>query len=91
LCGLATESLRESEATRIMRLISSVGPVPSLAGIRATRLRPILAGDKKARGGRVLWVLPRRIGKVEWGIDLPWTLVSRTFAELPALSATAKT
>jgi 3-dehydroquinate synthase len=91
LFGLATESLRESEATRIMRLISSVGPVPSLAGIRATRLRPILAGDKKARGGRVLWVLPRRIGKVEWGIDLPWTLVSCTFAELPALSATAKT
>ncbi len=69
---------------RMMRLIGSVGPVPSLAGIRAAQLRPILAGDKKARGGRVLWVLPRRLGKVEWGIDLPWTLVSRTFAELPA-------
>jgi 3-dehydroquinate synthase len=91
LFGLATERLRESEATRMMRLIGSVGPVPSLAGIHAAQLRPILAGDKKARGGRVLWVLPGRLGKVEWGIDLPWTLVSRTFAELPALSARAKT
>jgi 3-dehydroquinate synthase len=91
LLGVATERLRESEATRMMRLIGSVGPVPSLAGIHATQLRPILSGDKKARGGRVLWVLPGRIGKVEWGIDLPWTLVSRTFAELPALSARAKT
>ena len=90
LFGLATGRLRENEATRMMRLIASVGPVPSLAGIRAAQLRPILAGDKKARGGRVLWVLPRRLGKVEWGIDLPWALVSRTFAELPALSAQAK-
>jgi 3-dehydroquinate synthase len=90
LFGLATGRLRENEATRMMRLIGSVGPVPSLAGIRAAQLRPILAGDKKARGGRVLWVLPRRLGKVEWGIDLPWALVSRTFAELPALSAQAK-
>ena len=91
LFGLATDRLRESEATRMLRLIASVGPVPSLAGVRAAQLRPILAGDKKARGGRVLWVLPRRLGKVEWGVELPWTLVSRTFAELPALSATAKT
>src|SRR3984957_10204791 len=90
LFGLATGRLREGEAMRMMRLVGSVGPVPSLAGIRAAQLRSILAGDKKARGGRVLWVLPRRVGKVEWGIDLPWTLVSRTFAELPGLSATAK-
>jgi 3-dehydroquinate synthase len=90
LFGLATGRLRESEATRVLRLISNVGPLPSLAGIRAARLRPILAGDKKARSGRVLWVLPRRIGRVEWGVELPWPLVQRTFAELPALSALAK-
>ena len=91
LFGLATGRLREGDAMRMMRLIASVGPIPSLAGINVTRLRPILAGDKKARGGRVLWVLPRRLGKVEWGINLPWNLVSRTFAELPAIAATAKT
>jgi hypothetical protein len=52
-------------------------------------LRPILAGDKKARGGRVLWVLPRRIGKAEWGIEIPWKAVTRAFAELPAIAAEA--
>ena len=67
LFGLATGRLPESEATRVVRLISNVGPLPSLDGIRATRLRPILAGDKKARSGRVFWVLPRHIGKVQWG------------------------
>jgi 3-dehydroquinate synthase len=90
LFGLAAGRLRESQAKRMIRLVASVGPLPSLAGIRAPQLRPVLAGDKKARSGRVLWVLPRRIGKVEWGIGLPWPLVQRTFAELPAISAMAK-
>ncbi len=90
LFGLATGRLSESEATRVVRLISNVGPLPSLDGIHATRLRPILAGDKKARSGRILWVLPRRIGKVQWGVALPWPIVQRTFAELPAISASAK-
>lgn len=90
LFGLATGRIRESEAIRVIRLISSVGPLPPLSGIRASHLRPILAGDKKARSGQILWVLPRRIGKVEWGVGLPWPLVQHTFAELPAISATAK-
>jgi 3-dehydroquinate synthase len=90
LFGLATGRLREPEALRMMRLIASVGPLPSLTGISMTQLRPILAGDKKARGGRVLWVLPRRLGKVEWGIEIKWNLVARTFAELPAIAAKAK-
>ncbi|MFZ3216112.1 MAG: 3-dehydroquinate synthase [Candidatus Acidiferrales bacterium] len=90
LFALATTRLRDPDAMRIIRLIAAVGPLPSIAGIRAARLRPILAGDKKARSGRVLWVLPRRLGKVEWGIELPWALVSRTFAELPSILARAK-
>jgi 3-dehydroquinate synthase len=90
LFGFATGRFRESEAIRVIRLIASVGPLPPVSGIRSAQLHPILAGDKKARSGRVLWVLPRRIGKVEWGVGLPWPLVQRTFAELPAISATAK-
>jgi 3-dehydroquinate synthase len=84
LFGVATDRFRESEATRLIRLIASVGPLPGISGIRAAQLKTILAGDKKTRGGRVRWVLPRSIGKVEWGVELPWALVSRTFAALPA-------
>jgi len=87
LLAVATDHLSEGEALRIMRLVAAVGPLPELGKIRAAELRPILAGDKKARGGRVLWVLPRRIGKTEWGIDIPWAVVARTFAELPAMGA----
>src|SRR6202167_5214695 len=83
LLGVATDRFKEADATRFIRLIASVGPLPRLSGIRASQLRSILAGDEKTRGGQVRWVLPRRIGKVEWGVELPWTLVSRTFAALP--------
>ena len=90
LLGVATDRFKESDATRFIRLVASVGPLPGISGIRAAQLRPILAGDKKARGGRVLWVLPRRIGKVERGVELPWPLLSRTFAALPQFAGSAR-
>jgi 3-dehydroquinate synthase len=89
LLAVATGRLRESDAGRIIRLVASVGPLPPLGKIRAAQLRPILASDKKSRGGRVRWVLPRRIGKTQWGVELPWPLVARTFAALPAIAAKA--
>ncbi|MGA3293126.1 MAG: 3-dehydroquinate synthase [Candidatus Acidiferrales bacterium] len=90
LLALATGRLGESDAGRIIRVVASVGPLPSLGKIRAIELRPILASDKKSRGGRVRWVLPRRIGKAEWGVEIPWPLVARAFAELPAIAAKAR-
>lgn len=90
LLALATGRLRDAEATRMLRLIAAVGPLPSLSGIQTQQLRSALASDKKARSGRVLWVLPSRIGKVEWGLALPQSLVQRTLAELPAIAAMAK-
>jgi 3-dehydroquinate synthase len=89
LLGVATQMLGEKDAVRIIKLVASIGPLPSLRNVRAADLRPILAGDKKARGGRVLWVLPRRIGKTEWGIEVPWTVVARAFRELPQIAAEA--
>jgi 3-dehydroquinate synthase len=90
LLGVATDRFQEADATRFIRLVASVGPLPGVSGIRAAQMRSILAGDKKARGGRVRWVLPRRIGKVEWGVELPGALVSRTFAALPPFAGRAK-
>ncbi len=90
LLGLATSRISESEAMRIIRLVASVGPLPSLGAIRSARVRRILAGDKKARGGRVRWVLPRRIGKVQRGIALPWKLIGRVISELPDIDAKAR-
>jgi 3-dehydroquinate synthase len=89
LMAVGTGKLSDTDAIRIIRLVASIGPLPSLGKIKASELRPILAGDKKARAGRVRWVLPRRIGKTEWGIDVPWQIVSRAFAELPVIAADA--
>jgi 3-dehydroquinate synthase len=90
LFALATGRLREKDATRILRLVAAVGPLPPVSRIQARRLRSALASDKKARSGRTLWVLPSRIGKVEWGLYLPQALVRRTLAELPAIAAMAR-
>jgi 3-dehydroquinate synthase len=90
LLAVAMERLREKDASQIIRLVASVGPLPSLGKIRLTQLRSILAGDKKARGGRVLWVLPRRIGNAEWGAEVPWPVLARSFSELAAIAAEAR-
>ncbi len=90
LLAVATDRLPDKDAGRILKLIASVGPLPPLGKITASQLRPIVAGDKKARGGRVLWVLPRRIGKTEWGADIPWQIVAKTFAQLPEFAARAR-
>jgi 3-dehydroquinate synthase len=89
LFALATDRLGERDALRVIRLIGAVGPLPSLAGVRVPALRKLLLADKKARAGQVRWVLPRRIGKVEWGIELPWSLVVNVMRELPAIAAKA--
>lgn len=89
LFALGTDRIREKDASRILRLIASVGPLPALGRMEAAPLRRILAGDKKASGGRVLWVLPRKVGKTEWGAEVPWRIVSKTLADLPAMAAKA--
>ncbi|HXQ25527.1 MAG TPA: 3-dehydroquinate synthase [Candidatus Acidoferrales bacterium] len=91
MMALATDRLALMEAFRIVRLITSVGPLPDVPAIPGAKLRSILAGDKKARGGRVLWVLPRRIGKTEWGIEMPWPVVERSLESLPEIMAETRT
>ncbi len=89
MMALGIGRLGDADATRIIRLVASIGPLPALGNIRASQLRPILAGDKKARGGRVRWVLPRRIGKTEWGVAVPWPVVARAFSGLAGIAARA--
>jgi 3-dehydroquinate synthetase len=73
------------DAFRIVRLIASVGPLPKVPAIPSAKLRSILAGDKKSRGGRVLWVFPRKIGRTVWGVEVPWRLVEKTVRSLPEI------
>jgi len=90
LLGLATARLDLPEAQRIARAIASVGGLPSISGIRAAKLLPLTRHDKKARAGRVGWVLSRGIGRVDWGIELPEALVARVICELPDVARLAR-
>ncbi len=90
LMALATGRLADDDASRILRLIANVGPLPVLGNIRPAQLRSVLASDKKAHSGRVLWVLPRRIGKTEWDAEVPWAVVAQAIRELPQIAEKAR-
>jgi 3-dehydroquinate synthase len=90
MMGLGANRLPLMDAFRIVRLVVSVGPLPAVPTIPPATLRGVLAGDKKARGGRVLWVLPSRIGQTKWGIDLPWPLVEKVVRSLPEILQEAR-
>jgi len=85
--ALLNKKISLQEAARIVFLIQSVGPIPTIPELNLGQLKKVLAGDKKSRFGSVRWVLPRRIGKVDWGIDLPWKTVAKVAQALPAMMA----
>jgi 3-dehydroquinate synthase len=90
ILSAATNHLSEKEALRILRLIVRVGPLPALGKIRPAELRPLLAVDKKARGGRPRWVLPTRIGKTRWGVEIPWKIVREALEGMAEVDAAAR-
>jgi len=53
------------DARRIEELTLRVGSLPALTRLDAKRLLAPMRADKKARGGKLRFVLPVRIGKVE--------------------------
>ncbi len=69
--AVAQGLLHHTDGERIARLIRRVGPLPALPRLRWARLRAALFADKKTRGGRLHFVLPRRIGAVEVRNDIP--------------------
>lgn len=85
LLALATNRLPARDAARILRSILSIGPLPALPKIPSAKLGTLLASDKKSCGGRIRWVLPRRIGSIAVGVEVPWSLVSRVVGELPGV------
>ena len=81
--SLAMRRLSERDALRIAELILRVGPLPGWGGVEAGHILECMKSDKKAHAGRVRWVLPRRVGKVEWGIELAPPLTPAAIREIP--------
>jgi 3-dehydroquinate synthase len=71
-----------SEAQRIEFVIASIGGLPSLKGIKSKPVIDALQHDKKVRDGKVHFVLPQTIGRVEVTGDVPLELVRETVKAL---------
>jgi 3-dehydroquinate synthase len=82
--------LDEREAGRIVRLIARVGPLPPLRGIPPGKLLRIMRRDKKSRGWRIGWVMPRGMGRVELHVAVPEAVVVKALRELPRLFEQAR-
>jgi 3-dehydroquinate synthase len=70
------------DAARIERLVEAIGPRPSLRGIGPAEVMAAVSRDKKARAGRVPFILPTGYGRVDIVDDVPLEVVDAVVREL---------
>ena len=63
------------EASRINVAVRSIGNLPSISRLSPQAIMKSMQHDKKIRNGKIHFVLPRRIGKVEVKADIPLKLI----------------
>ncbi|MDQ6898376.1 MAG: 3-dehydroquinate synthase [Candidatus Dormibacteraeota bacterium] len=63
-------------------LLAAFGLPGDLPLVRETEVLAALPRDKKAREGRLRWVLPRELGKVQVGVSVPGAAVERVVHEV---------
>lgn len=64
-------TLSADDSARMANLVRSVGPLPSLRGVSSASLGRLLGRDKKAVAGKVYWVIPEGLGKIQITSDVP--------------------
>jgi 3-dehydroquinate synthase len=57
--------MSHADAGRVAQLVLRVGPLPAVKGIAGKQLWEAMQTDKKARAGRLRFILPKGIGAVE--------------------------
>jgi 3-dehydroquinate synthase len=73
--GRRLNKLNENDRARIENAVTSLGRLPSLAGISTKDVLQAVQHDKKARNGAIHFVLPREIGRVEITPDVSSEIV----------------
>ena len=76
--------LPAKQAERVEALVRRAGPLPAPPAQRPERLIAIMGADKKTRGGKLRFVLPDRIGRVETVSGIPTKLVRDVLWNLQA-------
>jgi len=85
----AAQLLAKSDRQAIEETVLAYGPIPSVEGIAAARLVQRLRGDKKTIGGKVHFVLPDRIGRVQVLSGIDSAIVEEAAAKALALCSEA--
>lgn len=75
--AVATGRLAPKEARRIELLVFSTGVLPRVPSFPAERWLAAMRTDKKARGGRLRFILPRTIGEASAVDGIPEKLTGR--------------
>ncbi len=71
-----------TSVSRIKQLLEKLKLPTSIEGLRAERIIRSLRVDKKIREGKIKFVLPKKIGKVEVRDDVPLSMVRRVLKEI---------
>lgn len=79
--AVAQNLLPPQAASRIVGVIASAGTLPPWPGVPPTRLASAMQADKKTRAGRLRFVLPERIGKVQCGIEADRSMLLQVLRE----------
>jgi 3-dehydroquinate synthetase len=74
--------LGELDARRVETLVHRAGPLPPLPSREPARLVEIMGSDKKTRGGKLRFVLARKIGQVETVGSVSTAMVLRVLSGL---------
>jgi len=83
--SVATDRIDQEAASRVRDAVLRLGPLPSVSVNRRSILN-LLQTDKKTRNGKLHFVLPREIGRVEIASNVPDKLVLEAVDELKRVS-----
>jgi 3-dehydroquinate synthase len=81
--------LSSQDEKRIATLTARVGSLPPWPSVPAAKLIAAMQIDKKARAGRLRFVLPERIGGVQWGVEAESEMLVRVLRECAIAGAQA--
>ena len=82
--GVAQRLCEEDVVDATDRLLEAYGLPGRLPRVEVGAVLEAVTRDKKASGGRVAWVLPRRLGRAQVGVKVPDATVERVVAEVLA-------
>lgn len=81
MLALRTGRFTEEEHLRVLATIALLG-MPLSTSVRAADAFDAMQSDKKKRNGKLRFVLPRALGDVEYGVEVPDRVVLSVLAQL---------